>query len=176
MFALEALAGRMRARWILAALCVRIALRPLVITRPLGPDEVLGALLALVLWELLRERVRLRVSIGMLAVAVLISELAPFRFSSMPGEFSWIPFQAIETERQGMVLALFRKAFDYGGLVWLLYLAGASYARAGVAVAVFVGVLEAVQRYVPGRHPSITDPVLIVLIAMGLALTDRSSA
>src|SRR5207247_10521294 len=141
-----------------ALLGVRIALRPLVIRRQLGPDEVVGALVALLLWKALRERARLRVGLGALATVVVILELAPFEFSSTPAQFSWIPFQtAIETERQGMALALFRKAFDYGGLVWLLYLAGISYLRAGVLVGVFAGVLAGVQCDVLGREPSHTD-------------------
>jgi VanZ family protein len=63
---------------------------------------------------------------------------------------------------------LLRKAFEYGALVWLLRTRGISYVRAAVAVAGSLAVLEAVQRYLLGRTPEITDSVLTLLMALVL--------
>jgi VanZ family protein len=49
-------------------------------------------------------------------------------------------------------------------MVWLLAANGISYARAGTAVAAALAVLEAVQRYLPGRTPETTDAVLTIIL------------
>jgi len=119
-----------------------------------------------------REELRLRAAVWMLISAIIVRELAPFRFSSTPGSFSWMPFQtAIENERQGAAISLLREAFDYGGLVWLLSAARASYGRAGLVTVALAAVLGAMQMYVPLRHASITGPVTACLLAVGMAMT-----
>lgn len=173
---MEALLGRMRARWLLAAM-VCLPLRLFMAGRTLALSEVLGAALALLLWSVLREKLRLRAALWMLASAIVLRELAPFRFSELPSRFSWIPFGAtLDSENFSAVLVIFRKAFEYGAAVWLLRARGVSYAPAGVTVAAALAVLEAAQRYLPGRTPEITDSVLALLLALVLwRLSDSRS-
>jgi VanZ family protein len=133
--------------------------------RTLALHEILGGLLACLGWILLRDRLRMRTVVWLLASAILLRELAPFHFSSSPSPFSWIPFApTFDSERQSALVILFRKAFDYGTMVWLLGERGLSYARAGIAVAAVLAVLEGLQRYLPGRTPEITDAVLTLLL------------
>jgi hypothetical protein len=61
-----------------------------------------------------------------------------------------------------------RKAFDYGTLVWLPVLAGASAPVSAAFAVVFLFVLEWAQRSIPGRTPEITDAVLALLMAFVL--------
>jgi hypothetical protein len=105
----------------------------------------------------------------LLASAIVLRELSPFRFAETPHAFSWIPFAAtFESERQSATVILLRKAFEYGALVWLFRSEGMSYARAAIAVAGSLAVLEAIQRYLPGRSPEITDSVVTLLMALAL--------
>jgi VanZ family protein len=99
----------------------------------------------------------------------VLRELSPFRFAPTPHPFSWISFAAtFDSDRQSAIVVLFRKAFEYGALVWLFRVQGISYARAAAAVAGSLAVLEAIQRYLPGRTPEITDSVLAFLMALVL--------
>jgi VanZ family protein len=166
--ALEALFGRMRLRWMLAAMAC-LPLRLFIAERSLTLDETLGAALALLFWSLLPARKRLPVGVFLLASAIVLRELSPFRFAQTPHPFSWIPFAAtFESNRQSAIVILFRKAFEYGALVWLFRTQGIAYARAAAAVAGSLAVLEAIQRYLPGRTPEITDSVLTLLMALVL--------
>lgn len=170
---LEALLGRMRPRWLLAAMAC-LPLRLFIAERSVTLNEALGAALALLLWSLLPERKRLPAGVFLLASATVLRELSPFRFAPTPHPFSWIPFAAtFNSERQSATVILLRKAFEYGALVWLLRTWGISYVRAAVALAGSLAVLEAVQRYLPGRTPEITDSVLTLLMALVLSRLSR---
>jgi VanZ family protein len=165
---LEALFGRLQLRWLLAAMAC-LPLRLVIAERSLTLGETLGAALALLLWSLLPEKKRLPAGAFLLASATLLRELIPFRLAETPQPFSWIPFAAtFDSNRQSAVVVLLRKAFEYGALVWLFRTCGISYARAALAVAGSLAVLEAIQRYLPGRTPEITDSVLTLLMAMVL--------
>jgi len=164
--AMQAFFGRMRLRWLLAAMFF-LPVRLFVEERWLTLSEALGAALALLFWSLLPERKRLPAGASLLASAIVLRELIPFRFAPTPHPFSWIPFAAIfHSNRLPAIVALLRKAFDYGALVWLFRTQGISYARAALAVAGSLAVLEAIQRYLPGRTPGVNDSVLALLMAL----------
>jgi hypothetical protein len=147
----------MRPPWLLAAVDC-LPLRLFIAERSVTLDETLGAARALLLWSLLPERKRLPAGAVLLASATVLRELSPFRFAPTPHPFSWIPFAAtFNSERQSAAVILLRKAFEYGALVWLLRTRGISYVRSAVVVAGWLAVLEAIQRYLPGRTPAITD-------------------
>jgi VanZ family protein len=165
---MEAFLGRMRLRWLLAAMAC-LPLRLFIAERSVTLSETLGAALALLFWSLLPERKHLPAGLFLLASATVLRELSPFHFAATLHPFSWIPFAAtFDSNRQSATVILLRKAFEYGALVWLFRAQGISYARAAVAVAGSLAVLEAVQRYLPGRTPEITEPVLTLLMALAL--------
>lgn len=152
-----------RTRPLLALLC--LPLRMVIPARTLALHEVLGAAAASLAWILLPGHVRLRTAAWFLAAAIVLHELAPFHFAAAPSTFSWIPFApTLASDWQSALVVLFSKAFDYGAMVWLLAANGISYARAGTAVAAALAVLEAVQRYLPGRTPETTDAVLTIIL------------
>ena len=166
--ALDALFARMRTFGLaIAMLCVPAQL---VITgRSLTLAEIAGALLALALWHFVRRESRARWCAWMLCSAILLRQVQPFYFLAVPQPFSWIPFAAtLESSREAATAIITRKAFDYGALIWALRCAGEPFVRAGLAVAVALGVTEAIQTYLPGRSPEITDPLLALLMMVVL--------
>ncbi len=144
-----------------------LPLRSVVATRTLALHEIAGGALAGLLWLVARGRHRWRIGIGLMAIALLLRELSPFHFSTAPSAFNWIPFQpSLESERLSALVILCRKTFDYGAMVWLLVECGLSYLRSGIVVGASLLVLEAVQRYLPGRTPETTDAVLASLMTL----------
>ncbi|HEY1221492.1 MAG: VanZ family protein [Bryobacteraceae bacterium] len=174
--ALEAVLGRLRGSWLAGAMLV-LGLRIFMPSRSLALDEVAGAALALITWEILPSKPRLPIGVWMALSAILLVELAPFHFTGHAAPFSWIPLGAtFENERWGALVILLRKAFFYGAAIWLLVRAGIWYPVAGGALAVALFNLERAQRYLPGRTPEITDSVIAVVMTAALwALGERRS-
>jgi VanZ family protein len=150
--------------------CLALAMLPLplriFITRQ-SPEmsDVLGAATAWVVWPWVRGR-RSQGAPWLATAAVVVEELRPFRFTAMAQAFSWIPFaSSLNANWQPAVIVLLGKFFYYGSAVWLWHAAGWSYVRAGGLIAVMLAGLEWAQRYLPGRTPEVTDPIL-ALIAM----------
>ena len=171
--AILALTGRVRSVWLLAALAA-VPLRLLIAQRSLTRAELLGVGLGLLLWIIVPNKSRLQAAILMMASAIVLRELAPFNFSARPSPFWWIPFSAtLESERPAAVIIIMRKAFDYGGMIWLLRFDGLSYGVAGAMMAAALAGLEFLQRYQPGRTPEITDSLLALLMALVLWLVSN---
>jgi VanZ family protein len=164
--ALDALFARMRTFGLaLAMVCVPAQL--FIAGRSLTPAEIAGALLALALWHFVRRESRARCCAWMLGSAILLRQFQPFYFLAVPQPFSWIPFAAtLESTREAATAVIARKAFDYGALIWALRCTGIPFVVAGLAVAALLGVTEAIQTYLPGRSPEITDPLLAVLMML----------
>jgi VanZ family protein len=166
--ALEAILGQLGASWFPGAM-LAMALRMLMPLRSLTLEEVAGALLALLIWEVPPSKRRLAVGLVISLSAIFLAELAPFHFTRHAAPFSWIPLGAtFENERWGALVILMRKAFFYGSAVWLLVRAGIRYPVAGAALAVELFLLEMVQCYLPGRTPEITDALIAVVMAAAL--------
>jgi VanZ family protein len=166
--ALDALFARMRTFGLaIAMLCVPAQL--IITGRSLTLAEIAGALLALALWHFVPRESRARWCAWMLASAILLRQFQPFYFLAVPQPFSWIPFAAtLESSRDAATAVITRKAFDYGALIWALRCTGEPFVRAGLAVAVALGLTEAIQTYLPGRSPEITDPLLALLMMVVL--------
>jgi VanZ family protein len=71
------------------------------------------------------------------------------------------------------MLTFLRKCFWYGSAIWLLRAAGWRLARAAVAVALLLGAIEVIQIHLPGRVAGITDPLLALILAVTLGLSER---
>jgi VanZ family protein len=167
----EGAMGGIRTLWLpVAILCLPVRL--LLADRTLAPSEVLGAGLALILWAGIRGQRRRIVGACLLGAAIVLLELEPFRFASQPlHAFSWIPFSAtMAANRLPAVLIIFRRAFDYGAMVWLLPIPRA---RAGILVAAALVVLEWLQRYLPNRQPEIMDSMLALMMTLTLVWERR---
>jgi len=174
--ALEAVFGRLRTSCLAGCMLV-LGLRIFMPSRSLALDEVAGAVLALLAWEILPSKRRVLIGAWMALSAILLVELAPFQFTRHAAPFSWIPLGAsFEYERWAALVVLLRKAFFYGSAIWLLARSGVRYPVAGAALGMALFILEMVQRYLPGRTPEITDSLIAVVMTAALwALADRRS-
>jgi VanZ family protein len=167
----EALLGKMRAGW-LGLLLLLLPVRLVLAERWLAPEELIGAVVAVLLWKFIPAHRRWAFAAVFMASSILLRELAPFDFVDEPQPFSWIPFAAIIEDNRGpAAVVLLRKAFDYGVLIWLLR--GFGVVRVGVGLASVLVITELVQRYIPGRQPEITDAVLALMMTGLLAWSWR---
>lgn len=99
--------------------------------------------------------------------AVLIQRLAPFDFNATPQALDLWPFLGwIEAGMPIDAGVLMEKAFLFGALVWLLRDAGLASAMAVTVGAGFVFALEIVQLWQTNSTPSLTDPVLALLVGL----------
>ena len=72
------------------------------------------------------------------------------------------------------MLIFLQKCFWYGSAIWLLRTAGWRLARATVAVALLLGVIEVVQTHLSGRVAVLTYSLLALILAVAVGLLDRS--
>ena len=175
-FCLTTAAVSRRRRLAVAAVAAALPLRPLVSGRPPTRAEWTGWMIAFVISVAAAPRlIAPRLCVGVaLAVTTLMRELAPFRFAPVPSTFYWNPFQAVLSSDWFLaVITITQKTFVYGAIIWLLGTPG-RIGRTTAAVAVALGVLEWIQRWLPGRTPDITDPILAVLAGLCLWLLPES--
>jgi VanZ family protein len=166
---IQAALGAARSRWAFPLLAAAVlGIRILIVDTALSPSDVAGAGIAVAAWLALASHTQ-RAPLWLapaFALAVAIQALQPFHFSSPPHAFDWIPFRAfIQGSVETGIQAFFEKAFLYGALVWLAVQAGWSRGMAALVGGVFVCSLRVVQVYLPGRSASITDPIMLLLIA-----------
>jgi hypothetical protein len=105
-----------------------------------------------------------------LAIALLARELAPYHLATAPAPFHFVPMEAVlSADWFFAVLIITHKAFVYAALIYLL---GAPNALVPAisAVSACLAVLEWLQRYLPGRTPDITDPLLALILGVALVL------
>jgi VanZ family protein len=171
--AIEAAAGRARTVWLAGLMLATLAAQTLIADRNLASGEVISAALALPLWHFAPPHARAKWCAWMLGSAILLRQMQPFYFLSVPQGFSWTPFAAtLESGREAAVVVIARKAFDYAAMVFVLRRTGWRYAAAGIAVAAALAATEAIQTYLPGRTPEITDPLLALIMTAALVIAE----
>jgi VanZ family protein len=115
-----------------------------------------------------------RVIGAVLSITLLVRELAPYHLARVASPLHFKPFEALlSADWFFAVVIISHKAFVYAAIICLL---GARRSLAAVAIAVSSGlaVLEWLQRYLPGRTPDITDPLIAILLAATLLLLPPS--
>ena len=169
--------GRARTVWLVALMIVGMGAQMATAGRNLNAWEPISAAIALLLWHFIPDARHAKWFASILGSGIILRQLEPFYFLSVPQGFSWIPFAAsFESSRESSVAIIARKAFDYGATIFLLRHAGWKYLSAAGVVALALAATEAIQTYLPGRTPEITDPVLALLIAAVLVIGDAWKA
>jgi hypothetical protein len=147
----------------------------MIVDTQLSLAEIAGAAGAICLWPImlaLQHRQRAAALFGLLIIAVILERLEPFQFQSATRAFGWIPFRSLMVGSIGVdVMAFFEKSFLYGSLLYLFTEAGGKLRTAALIV---VGILFATswaEVHLPDRSAEITDAVMTLLIAGGVALT-----
>ena len=110
-------------------------------------------------------------------VLLLASGLAPYHLQAHGTAFHWIPFHAMFQADWIVGLPIFlEKSFYYGAAIWLLHRAGVGFAAATTFVAAVLAFIEVTQRFLPGRTPEITDPVIAVILGCMLWLIEQDAS
>ena len=158
-------ASREPARLWLAISLLAIPAEILIVFRQPVIAELAGATIGFVLFAVLGRRLPASVPALFFLLLLIVRGLAPFHFQTNPTAFSWTPFGGFLAMdwRPGMVILL-EKLFYYGAAIWLLRAAGLRLLWAAPLVAAVLAGLELVQRWLPGRTPEITDPLLALLM------------
>ncbi len=160
-------------RYVRAALFAVMTLVParLVLAgRPLTSSAIAAAAIGFAVWLAVGHvRSRGAVIAALAITAVAASGFAPFHFGG-PNVFAWLPFQgSLGAERADAVPVLLEKVFIYGSTLWLMRDAGWPRRLPAGGFVLLLAAIEAVQVYLPGRTPEITDPLLGALLAFALA-------
>ena len=152
------------ALWMLCVMLV--ALEPLFQSNTIGPDNLVGVTLALVLAPLLsRGPVSLALIAVILALTIAASALMPFSFA-WQGGFGWVPLASSLTgDPLTAIPPLIEKTYWYGSLVFMLRYLGVSHRRTCWMTGVMLLGLELMQQWTPGHTPEVTDPLLALAMA-----------
>jgi VanZ family protein len=130
-------------------------------------SEWLGAALGFGAWVLLQRSTRLpALALGALLVAYTVAALSPFELRAAPAAFHWVPFEAFL--RGAMLInlwALVQSLFLFGALLWLARRAGLPPGVTTLALVAWVGAAEFAQRWVVGRVPDVTGPLLVLALS-----------
>lgn len=168
--ALTAIFGTERAlQWLGVVVAAVIAGKVLVVTRVLNASTLIGFALGYGVWRFVsgwKQPWRGEtVVLAVLLAAYTLKALEPFELRPVPAAFSWIPFAGM---LQGSMLinaeVLIESVFVFAGLLGLVRMQGSGVGASSVVLALWVGALEALQTYIVGRSPDITEPLLVLLV------------
>jgi hypothetical protein len=167
---LLAAAGFRHFQMSLAALFLLLPAQILIVTLQPEPAAILGAVIAVVVVFYCGVLEGINRPLGWAFLGLLLLRgLVPFHLLAQPQDFTWIPFGAsLGSSWQSGFQILIGKIFYYGTAIWLLRAGGIRLRNATVLVALVLAAIEAAQRYLPGRTPEITDPIMAVLAGLGL--------
>lgn len=167
------------ARLSIFVLLLLLPARMFLIRRSITVSELTGALCASIVWCCWLERRPRAVPLlrWLIVAGLILQDLAPFHLSRTPQAFSWLPFAGFlySIPDWGAVMLL-KKSFWYGAAVWTFHEAGRGYLRPALGIAALLGALEWTQRYLPGRTPEISDPILALLLAVIMSLIQTRSS
>ena len=148
----------------------------LIVENDVTASNIVGALIALIVTACFLSRAKRKVTILviLLSITIVLQGLAPFDPKPVIDTFSWFPFHSyFGGSMYHNILALLQKIFFYGGLVFLFYESGLTWLRAALQTGFLLLFVEASQIYFSGHTPEITDPLLALLLAFGMAELDR---
>ena len=150
---------------ILGVLAAQVVIVNRVVTLP----NVLGALAAGIMWWGLlrnsqkRTAILITLTFGMVAVLGLM----PFNLTEGKQAFQWIPLHGFLTGNMlWNTIVLFEKMFFYGSMVWLLEESNINWRWSVIISTAWVSMIEIGQMWFSHHSPEITDPLIILLIAL----------
>jgi len=159
--------------WLIGSL-IFIPAQIAIVTRQPLPVQLLGAAAGSALYMVARKS--RSVAAGAFLAVLLIRGLAPFHFSAHGQGFEWIPFGGfLNMDWQYGVQVLLEKLFYYGTAIWLLRTAGLKWIFAIGTVTALLAVIEAIQTHIPAHTAEITDPLLALMLGLGLRALRRRS-
>ena len=139
----------------------------LIISTSLSVAEVVGAVVAYLIWLVFYHNRRSYVAIVLIlfAAMVIAQRLEPFQFADHQVPFGWIPFRSFMYGSIDVdVLSFLEKFFLYGSSIWLLAEAGVSNRSATGIVAGTLFATSIAETYLPHRSAEITDALMALSI------------
>ena len=152
------------------------SLEILIVENDVTASNLVGALIALIVSASLLDRAKgmITLLVVLLSISIVLQGLAPFEPRPVIDAFNWLPFHSFFSGSMYYnILALLQKIFFYSGLVFLFYELGLTWLRAALQTGFLLFLVEASQIYFSGHTPEITDPLLALLLALGMAELDR---
>lgn len=152
--------------WLACAALATVLARIVIVQNSISASEILGIVLALMLWPALRRQRRATAYLlAGVVLLVVVASLEPFDFQPVARAFSWIPFSGgLSGSMLVNIKAMATKAFLLGALIYLMTVVGL---RLGIATALaflLSTVLEAAQVRIGSHTPEITDPLLALAL------------
>lgn len=154
------------------ALVSTLVARVFIFSNHLDLADILGGLLALLLWVLGFHKLKnkARALVWLIMISLAFKGLSPFHYSlNSPNDLSWLPFSGmLSGDMLNNSRALVYKLFLYGSLLWFIRQAYAPLKFTTFGIVLFLFMIELIQSYSFAHSPEITDPFLALLIAMAM--------
>ncbi len=166
-YALAAVCKRTNVTRELAILQLAIPAGSFVLDQTGSLSDAAGAVLALAIGHLLLNRPVARPAqfAPVMLLTVIARELLPAHLSAAPQPFHWIPFETYIGGPPALAALFVAKLAVYSSALWLLDPESRHVWGTAPAVGGLVFVLEWLQRYLPGRTPDVTEPILVLIAA-----------
>ncbi|MEZ5498978.1 MAG: VanZ family protein [Steroidobacteraceae bacterium] len=100
-------------------------------------------------------------------LAVALYGLLPFDLETFARPFYWSPMSGfLESDQASGYRSFMEKLLVYGGLLWVSSATAGSLVLGCAALVLTSLTVEFCQRYMPGRVAEITDPLMVLLLAL----------
>ena len=160
--------GRHPWRVLAGLAAVVMSLEVIIVDNNITSANVAGLVLGFLLWHRLQ---KMPLGHGVLALGLagilLVTGLSPLEPRATPASFHWQPFYGfLGGSMLHNIATLFEKIFLYGALLWL---AQRQWGRPVTAAALAAGmmlIIEWGQTRLQGHTPEITDPLLVLCLAL----------
>jgi len=156
-----------------------LSLEIIIVANTVNASSLLGLLLGSALWTgfLRRRRAPELWLLAALALSILISGLMPFAVRSVPAEFGWLPFRGFLGGSMYLnSQSALEKLFLYASFVYLCRQLGLSFFLTAFSGATVLGLIEMAQTRMVGHTAEITDPVLLILAALGIRALEKTQS
>jgi len=165
-------------KWIYITILFLIVFRVILIDIPLSLSEIMGAVAAAFLSQFLRmlrpRQQAIILFVGLWSITI-IERLQPFQWQPTARDFGWLPFRSLLAGSIDVAVPTFcEKTFLYGSLLFLLGEAGCGAIAATMTVSGSLFATSWLETRLPGRSAEITDAVMALLLAVGIALAGVS--
>ncbi len=151
-------------------------LEVLIVANDVTASNIVGALIALMVSAMFMDRINgiTTMLAILLAISLVFQGLAPFDPRPVIATFNWLPFHGfLGGSMYHNTLVLLQKTFLYSSLIFLLNEFEFSWLKAALLTGFLLLLIEAAQIYFSGHTPEITDPLLVLLLTLGMAELDR---
>jgi len=151
-------------------------LEVLIVANDVTASNIVGALIALMVSAMFMDRINgiTTMLAILLVISIVFQGLAPFDPRPVIATFNWLPFHGfLGGSMYHNTLVLLQKTFLYSSLIFLLRELELSWLKAALLTGFLLLLIEAAQIYFSGHTPEITDPLLVLLLTLGMVELDR---